>query len=196
MNSILRSYGAWGTLRLIVQIITTRIFFPGARLIRTPVHIRGRRHINLGSGLTTGVGVRLDAFPENDAVVMHFGENVQLNDHVHIAAVREVRIGNNVLMASRIFISDHNHGDFNTTDPEHDPETAPGLRPLASKPVIIHDNVWIGENVSILPGVTVGFGSVIGAGSVVTKDVPDRTVVAGNPARALRRYTDGQWRRI
>lgn len=57
-----------------------------------------------------------------------------------------------------------------------------------SRPVIIGDNVWIGTRVIILPGVTIGDRAVIGAGSVVTKDVPPRSVAAGNPARVLRTF--------
>lgn len=54
-------------------------------------------------------------------------------------------------------------------------------------PVTIGDNVWIGGGVSILPGVTIGNNVVIGAGSVVTRDIPDNTVAAGNPARVIKR---------
>ncbi len=53
-------------------------------------------------------------------------------------------------------------------------------------PVTIGDNVWLGGNVTVLPGVTIGEGAVVGAGSVVTRDVPPRTVVAGNPAHIIR----------
>lgn len=62
---------------------------------------------------------------------------------------------------------------------------------LTCKPVHIKKNVWIGVNVTILPGVTVGENSVIGAGAVVTKDVPDNTVVAGNPAKVIK-YLDSE----
>ncbi len=60
---------------------------------------------------------------------------------------------------------------------------------IASKPVLIKEGAWIGFNACILKGVTIGKGAVIGAGSVVTKDVPDFAVVAGNPAEILK-YTD------
>ncbi|MGR5437819.1 sugar O-acetyltransferase [Vibrio owensii] len=55
-----------------------------------------------------------------------------------------------------------------------------------AKPIYIADKVWIGANVVVLPGVRIGFGAVVGAGSVVTKDVPENTVVVGNPARVVK----------
>lgn len=54
------------------------------------------------------------------------------------------------------------------------------------RPVVIRDKVWLGFNVIVLKGVTIGEGSVVAAGSVVTRDVPDFTLVAGNPARFIR----------
>jgi galactoside O-acetyltransferase len=60
------------------------------------------------------------------------------------------------------------------------------LKPSA-QPVIIEDDVWIGTRAVILPGVRIGYGSVIAAGSVVTKDVPPMTVVAGIPAKPIKK---------
>jgi acetyltransferase-like isoleucine patch superfamily enzyme len=60
------------------------------------------------------------------------------------------------------------------------------LKPSA-RPVIVEDDVWIGTRAVILPGVRIGYGSVIGAGSVVTKDVPPMTVVAGIPAKPIKK---------
>lgn len=69
------------------------------------------------------------------------------------------------------------------------PISYPRLRekfPAVRKPITIGEDAWIGAGVIILPGVSVGRGSLLGAGSIVTKDVPEYTVVAGNPARVLR----------
>lgn len=55
------------------------------------------------------------------------------------------------------------------------------------RPIVIEDKVWIGINSTILPGVRIGYGSIVGAQSVVTKDVPPMTVVAGNPARIIKK---------
>jgi lipopolysaccharide O-acetyltransferase len=185
---LLRSYGFLGLVRLAKNWLFTRLLFPQARLIRFPIYVRGRRQIDLGQGLTTGVSARIEAFGNGNATVLQFGARVELNDNVHVAAVGSVRIGNDVLIASRVFISDHNHGRFDDDSPSNAPDVAPALRPLHWAPVAIGDRVWIGENVCILAGVTVGPGAVIGAGAVVTRDVPANAVVAGNPARVIRLY--------
>ena len=54
--------------------------------------------------------------------------------------------------------------------------------------MVIGDNVWLGEKVAVLPGVRIGHGVVVGAGAVVTRDVPDHCIVAGVPARVIKRY--------
>ncbi|MBU2051327.1 MAG: hypothetical protein KKH61_20460 [Gammaproteobacteria bacterium] len=61
------------------------------------------------------------------------------------------------------------------------------LKSTPSAPVVIKDGVWIASRAVILPGITIGKNSVVGAGSVVTNDVPDNTLVAGNPAKQLRK---------
>jgi acetyltransferase-like isoleucine patch superfamily enzyme len=58
---------------------------------------------------------------------------------------------------------------------------------IKDKPVIIEENVWIGANAVILPGVKIGKNSIVGAGSIVTKDVEENVIVAGNPARIIKR---------
>lgn len=180
------------------MVVLTKILYPKCRLIRQPFYCRGLQHIDLGIGLTTGRGVRLDALPTRDIKAIKFGSNVQLNDYVHIAAIDNVTIGNNVLIASRVFISDHNHGRFDGDDIVNSPMISPELRPLSSSPVFIGDNVWVGENVCILPGLTIGRGAVIGAGSVVTKNVPENSVVAGNPAKVIRIFDTitNKWLRV
>lgn len=183
-----RRYGVLGFARLGLDVLCTKLFYRGARIVRMPVYIRGRRHVRWGARLTVGVGLRIDAFPTSDAVVVDIGSDVQLNDYVHIAAVTGVYIGDQTLIASKVFITDHNHGAYRGFAPESAPDIPPALRPLASKPVHIGRRVWIGEHVCIMPGVQIGDGAVIGAGAVVTKDVPAEAIVVGAPARVVRRY--------
>ena len=145
-------YGFIGLVRLAKNWLLTRIFFPNARLIRFPIYIRGRSMIKLGDGLTTGVNVRLDVFaPHKKAHILLIGKHVQINDSVHIGAIERVVIGDHVLIASRVFISDHNHGNYQMQDDFSGPETPPVDRPLSSRPVRIGNNVWLGEQVCILP---------------------------------------------
>jgi acetyltransferase-like isoleucine patch superfamily enzyme len=110
------------------------------------------------------------------------GNNVNINFDCHIGAINEIRIGDNVLIASKVFISDHSHGDVGIEQMK----IAPLKRPVVSKgPVIINNNVWIGEGASILPNVTIGESAIIGTNAVVTKDVPAFAVVGGVPAKII-----------
>jgi lipopolysaccharide O-acetyltransferase len=109
------------------------------------------------------VGLRLDAFPSSDKVVLIIGDNVQINDYVHIAAIEEVSIGDHTLIASKVFIADHHHGEYRLPDLASSPEVPPNSRPLVARAVFIGQRVWIGEQVCILPGVTIGNGAIIGA---------------------------------
>ncbi len=170
-----------------------RTFFcvPSARLIRFPVDIRGKSAIDFGKRLTTGYHCRLETYPfEAGKKVLIFGNDVQINDFVHIAAAEHVEIGNNVLIAGKVFISDICHGNYSDSEKISDPHVHPKDRLLSAKPVVIHDDVWIGELVSILPGVEIGKGCIIGANSVVTKSIPEYCMAAGNPAKIIKAYDE------
>lgn len=180
----------------------TKLFnlFFGARcrLVRFPFFIRGIKWIHLGTGFTSGVGCRIEAYKTNAREPeIHFGEKVSIGDYVHIACVEKVHIGNNVLMASKIYISDHNHGSYKG-DLQTSPLTSPINRNLNSAPVMIEDDVWIGEFVSIMPGVTVGKGAIIGTMSVVTKSIPPFSIAVGSPAGVIKKYCfeENRWKKI
>jgi len=193
-------YGVPGSLRLLGDKLATRISFPQARLVRRPYYVRGKRWMQIGRGLTTGPGLRLDAFPRssNSQVILRIGHDVQVNDYVHIAAIESVTIGDRVLIASKVFISDHNHGNFKGEGPHESPLIPPRDRLLSFAPVTIGDDVWIGESVAVLPGVSIGRGAVIGAMSVVTCNVPEYCIAVGSPARVVKRYNfeASAWERV
>jgi len=179
------------------DFIFTKLFFSNARLVRYPWYFRGKKNIKIGHSFTSGVSLRIDAFCQDLKHIVVIGNNVQINDYVHIGAILNIYIGDNTLIASKVFISDHNHGQFDSDNPGQGPQIPPILRSLNAKPVFIGENVWIGESVCILPGVTIGDGVVIGAGAVVTHDIPAQCVVVGNPARIIRCWDDvtHEWRR-
>ncbi len=186
---MIKRYGIIGAIKLIVSLIYTKIFFRNARLIRLPFDIRNKKNIKIGNDFTAGFGCRIEAFPLNNSnkVCIAIGKNVQINDYVHIGAVGSITIGDNVLMASKIYISDHNHGSYDELISDH-PMSIPIERKAICKPVIIGDNVWLGESVCVLPGVTIGEGSIIGALSVVTKTIPPFSIAVGSPARVVKQY--------
>lgn len=190
-------YSAGEVVRTGLSLVLTKLFFPGARLVRRPIHLRGRRHATFGPGLTTGYGCRFDlSSPDPGRTTLVVGPNCSLGDHVHIVASDRVEIGQNCLMASKIFISDTTHGNYQGPDQSR-PDTDPSARPLHTRPVRIGDNVWIGDNVCVLPGVTIGDGAILNANAVVTKDVPSACIVAGVPARVIKRWNEHtqEWER-
>ena len=129
--------------------------------------------------------------------VIVFGKNVQINDYVHITAMSKVQIGDNVLLASKIYISDCTHGSYKGDENDSSPFSSPIKREYIISEVVIQDNVWIGEGVSILPGVTVGKGSIIGANSLINRNIPDGCMVVGNPGRIIKKFneTTKMWER-
>lgn len=175
-------------IRLCWSFLITKVFFRRARLIRQPTRIRGYSHISLGENFTTGQFCRLEAGSKDiksSLICLKIGNNVQINDRCHIAAYRQIEIGDDVLIASDVFITDHDHGQV-------DPASliiSPRKRPIVFSAVIIESKVWIGEKVIILKGVRVGEGSIVAAGSVVTRDVPKYSVVAGIPSRVIKTFS-------
>ncbi len=155
--------------------------------ISHPIYLVGGKYIIIGNNFSCDQRLRLDAIDnflgENFNPSIIIGDNVSIQKDCHIGAINKIEIGNNVLLASKVYISDHSHGNTSVEDLL----LPPSKRKLYSKgPVIIEDNVWLGEGVVILPGVTVGENSIVGANSVVTKSIPKNCVAAGNPAKIIK----------
>lgn len=111
------------------------------------------------------------------------GDKVSIGEYSHITCTNRIVIGNGVLTGRFVLITDNSHGNIT----EEEADIPPLSREIHSNgPVFIGDNVWIGDKATILPNVTIGKGSIIAANAVVTKDVPEYSVVAGVPARIIK----------
>lgn len=161
-------------------------------MVRTTQRISGGQHLEVGGSLRFSrperdtsivlgkrvrlykdVGFYLDA-PGASIVI---GDGSFLNQRTMVTCKRSVVIGENCSIGWDVWITDTDYHRLNDGED--------------IAPVLIGDEVWIGAKSMILKGVTVGRGAVIAAGSVVTKDVPERALVAGNPATVIRE--DVRW---
>ncbi len=124
-------------------------------------------NINIGKGARFGNGKYLE-----------IGNNSGIGMYSKVP--NNIIIGEDVMMGPNVTIYGSNH-EFSRTDI---PMRKQGYRKYP--PVVIEDDVWIGGNVIIMPGLTVKKGTIIGAGSVLTKNFPEYSIVAGNPAKLIR----------
>jgi acetyltransferase-like isoleucine patch superfamily enzyme len=145
------------------------------------------KYIKIGNNFSALNNFRIEALDsyggENFSPNIQIGNNVCFNTDCHIGCIKSIRIGNNVLIGSRVLIVDSSHGSTY----EIDRSVPPILRKLESKgDVVIEDDVWLCEGVCVLSGVTIGKGAIVAANSVVNKDVPPYTLVGGVPAKIVR----------
>lgn len=104
---------------------------------------------------------------------VRIGRNAIVMPNSLMMASGTITIEDNVRMAAYVKLISNNHDPYDRMI-------------LTCMPVVLKRNCWIGAGAVILPGVTVGENSIVGVGSVVTKDVLDNTVVAGNPAKFVK----------
>jgi lipopolysaccharide O-acetyltransferase len=159
----------------------------------------GTCFITVGERSSIGRNAWIEAVTESgeDAYKpkIKFGNGFHASERLHISAINRIEIGDNCLFGSGVYISDHNHGSYKGAKHSH-PSEPPVMRELVSHgPVVIGSNVWMGDNVTIVGPVRIGNGVVVGANSVVTRDMPDNVIVAGIPAKILKRFnfTSGKW---
>lgn len=114
---------------------------------------------------------------------IYIGENFFANFNLTILDEAEVRIGNNCFIGPNV-------GIYTACHPLEPESRNTGVE--WAEGVTIGDNVWIGGSVTVLPGVRIGNNVVVGAGAVVTRNIPDNVVVGGNPARIIKKLTDGE----
>lgn len=161
--------------------------------ISSPLKIDGLRNISFGNDVTISYKTWLAAIPveKGNECSLEIGHGTVIGHFNHIYATKLIRIGNKVLTADKVYISDnlHNYSDVGM------PIMDQGIRQLSS--VEIGYGSWIGENAVIL-GAKIGKHCVIGASAVITKDVPDYSIVIGNPARIIKIYDieNKKWERV
>ena len=125
-------------LKNIYSFAMTKLTFKQARFIRRPIYIRGANSLSGCKKLTTGRFCRFDL--EGKKKTLFIGDNCEMGDMTHIVALNHVAIGKNVLIASKCFISDTNHGKYSTCEPSS-PYISPRERTLFKGKVVIGNNV-------------------------------------------------------
>lgn len=134
------------------------------------------RHISVGDDFLLWSIHRQTHLGGEPSGRLEFGDRVFVNSGAVILSFERITVGNDVAIASEVFI----------TDSDNHPMAD---RPMRQAPISIGDGSWIATRAIILAGVTIGSRAVVGAGSLVIDDVPDDTLVAGVPARPVRKLT-------
>lgn len=151
--------------------------------IRPVLNTTHPENISLGNDVSIGIfpwiATNTTIYKEPKLII---GNRVHIGAYAVITAANEIRIGNNILMSERVTILDHAHDYTDSTKSVID-------QPIVDAGKIeIGDDSFIGINSVILGGVKIGKHAVIGANSVVTQDVPDYSVVAGSPAKVIKKF--------
>jgi len=153
-----------------------------------PARIDGPEYIHVGAGVVIHEHVWLTAAAgPGPTPSLRIGDGASINRFVNIVCFESVTIGKDVLVADGAYISDVDY-PAGRGGGEGAGLAAAGLDLVHPRPVVVGDGVFVGAGAIIKPGVTIGEFSYISAGSIVTEDVAERTLVAGAPARAMRRW--------
>lgn len=167
--------------RMFASVGTNSIFSLGTTIV-------GGKYIRLGKDCFFGKKTEITAFCEYNGKKHQpqivIADGFSMNDYGHITCCNNIVIGNNVKTGKFVLITDNSHG----ASCGEDINIIPEKRFLYSKgPVVIDDNVWIGDKVTICPGVHIGEGCIIGANAVVVNDIPAFSVAAGIPAKVVKK---------
>ena len=162
---------------------------PGSRIDK-PLFLSNPQFVFTGHNTTVRRGARIETIilDASRPPSLRIGDNVNIEQNVHLVCSSSIVIGNNVTITGHCAIVDTVH-PFEDVD---DPRKIGGRIDPNPRPVSIGDNSFVGFGSVILPGVNIGKNCVIGANSVVNRDVPDYCVAAGNPAVVLKRYNPEQ----
>jgi len=166
--------------------------FGRGTLVVPPYRIIGARRIAVGARTVIGpyafLSVLGERLGERYDGMLRIGDDTSIGQNFIVSCAGSTVIGSRVLISSNVHIGDALHR-------YDDPDVPVIDQPMTRGYVIVADDAFIGVNAVVLPNVRIGRHAVVGAGAVVTRDVPDYCVAAGNPARVLRRYdrARGAW---
>ncbi len=158
--------------------------FGAGAVIVPPARVNNPDCISIGDGVVIHEHAWLAVYRMHSALDprLEIGSRTRIGRFAHIACIGDVRIGDDVLTADMVFIGDTHHGFDDLADPI-------SRQPMAlPKPVVIERGAFLGIRATVLEGVTIGENAYVAAGAVVTQDVEARTIVAGNPARPVKRW--------
>jgi len=167
----------------VLALLRARWYLRNATSVGERVRVWGRVIVrNSGSMIigqraslsSTAVPIQLSTEPNGK---LEIGARTFMNYGCSISATKLISIGPDCKIGMDVLMIDN---DYHQIDP-----TKRAVRP-ASAPILLEENVWLGARVIVLSGVTIGADSVVAAGSVVTRDIPPRSVAAGQPARVIR----------
>jgi acetyltransferase-like isoleucine patch superfamily enzyme len=148
-----------------------------------PLFMNNTKYISIGSNVLIRNNLRVETINKFRIPILEIGNNVNIEQNVHIICSNKVKIGDNCSITANCTIIDTEH-------PYEDVECIKigDLLSENQKEVIIGNNCFMGIGSIVFPGVELGEHCVIGANSVVTKSFPAYSVIAGNPARMIKRY--------
>lgn len=162
-------------------------FGPYSELGLPTVSIENPAGIHVGAFVKIGAFAVLEALVPERGVTVRIGDGAYIGNFSRITAVREVVIGEEAMLADRVYVSDTGH----VYEDVSQPIKRQGLRD--GRRVEIGRGAWIGIGAAIVGNVRIGENAVVAANTVVRSDVPDFTVVAGNPAQVVRRHDGDAW---
>lgn len=152
------------------------------------VTLQGLHAVAIGDDTTIRSYVAIEALAPHGSVVLDIGSRCHFGHGVRFVALNGVLIADEVAIGHGCTVTDTIH-DYKRTE---GPQWAAPLK--VGRPLRIESGAWIGNNCVVTGGITIGSDSIVGANSVINRDVPPSTIVAGNPARVLRRKRpDGEW---
>lgn len=161
---------------------------PGT-VIWPPIQLHNTRYVEIGARVSIRQGARFDLVTERNghrfSPHVTIGDGTSIEQNFHLACGQAVHIGCKVAVTENV-------GVFDIWHQYQDARLAIVEQPLATAPVTIGDETFIGMGAVIQPGVAIGRHCVIGANSVVTRSIPDYSVAVGAPARCIKRYAVDQ----